>query len=51
MATLVERSQAEIKQFLAMLRFDQRIKLDELPDVLKQGQHDDAFYDRETGSS
>jgi len=34
-ATLVERSQVEIEQFLAMLRFENRSKLEELPDVLK----------------
>jgi hypothetical protein len=34
-ATLVERSQLEIEQFLAMLRFENRSKLGELPDVLK----------------
>jgi len=30
-ATLVERSQLEIEQFLAMLRFETRNKLEELP--------------------
>ncbi len=30
-ATLVERSQVEIEQFLAMLRFENRKKLEELP--------------------
>jgi len=34
-ATLVERSQLEIEQFLSMLRFENRSKLEELPDVLK----------------
>jgi hypothetical protein len=34
-ATLVERSQIEIEQFLANLRFEHRSKLEELPDVLK----------------
>ena len=33
--TLVERSQVEIEQFLAMLRFENRQKLAELPGVLK----------------
>ena len=34
-ATLVERSQLEIEQFLAMLRFENRSKLEELPGILK----------------
>jgi len=34
-ATIVERSQLEIEQFLAMLRFENRSRLEELPDVLK----------------
>jgi len=34
-ATLVERSQVEIEQFLAMLRFENRSKFEELPGILK----------------
>ncbi len=34
-ATLVERSQLEIEQFLALLRFENRSKLEELPSILK----------------
>ena len=34
-ATLVERSQLEIEQFLAMLQFENRKKLEELPGILK----------------
>jgi hypothetical protein len=33
--TLVERSQVEIEQFLAMLRFENRKKLEELPGFQK----------------
>jgi hypothetical protein len=33
--TIVERSQLEIEQFLAMLRFENRRKLEELPGILK----------------
>ncbi len=32
--TIVERSQLEIEQFLEMLRFETRRKLEELPDIL-----------------
>ena len=32
---IVERSQLEIEQFLAMLRFENCSELEELPDVLK----------------
>jgi len=35
MVTLVEWSQLEIEQFLAMLRFENRKKLEELPGILK----------------
>jgi hypothetical protein len=34
-ATLVERSQVEIDQFLAILRFDNRKKLEELAEIPK----------------
>ena len=34
-ATLVERSQVEIEQFLTMLRFENRQKLEELPGFQK----------------
>jgi hypothetical protein len=34
-ATLVERSQMDVGQFLEMLRFENRGKFDELSDVLK----------------
>jgi hypothetical protein len=34
-ATIVERSQLEIEQFLAMLRFETRSKLEELPGIPK----------------
>ncbi len=34
-ATLVERSQLEIEQFLTLLRFENRSKMEELPGVLK----------------
>jgi len=34
-ATIVERSQLEIEQFLAMLRFENRSKFKELPDIPK----------------
>jgi len=34
-ATLAERSQMDVGQFLEMLRFENRSKLEELPDVLK----------------
>ena len=33
--TIVERSQVEIEQFLAMLRFENRKKLEELPGFMK----------------
>ena len=44
-ATNVERSHADVEQFLAMLRFEQRDKLAELPgDLLETGRDDFIKY-------
>jgi len=38
-ATIVERSQLEIELLLAILRFENRSKLEELSSILKWGRH------------